>query len=51
MSKVKIKNKNLLLKIFKTISWLDALRWNTENSYNFVNFFRNDLTKKKILTH
>ncbi|MCD6472209.1 hypothetical protein J7K55_03690 [Candidatus Aerophobetes bacterium] len=52
MSKVKIKNKDLLIRIFKTISWLDARRWNTEDNYNFVNFFRDDLTNyEKILTH
>ena len=52
MSKVKIENKDLLLRIFKTISWLDTRRWNTEDNYNFVNFFRNNLTNcEKILTH
>lgn len=52
MRKVKIENKDLLIRIFKTISWLDARRWNTEDNYNFVNFFRYDLTNhEKILTH
>jgi len=52
MGKIKIKDKELLIKIFKTISWLDTHRWNTEDNYNFVNFFRNDLTScEKILTH
>jgi len=50
--KIKIKDKNSLIKIFKTISWLDTRRWNRENSYNFINFFRDDLTNcEKILTH
>lgn len=52
MSKVKIKNRGSLIKILKTISWLDNWRWNTQDNYNFVNFFRDDLTScEKILTH
>lgn len=53
MSNVKIKNENLLIKIFKTISWLDAQRWNTEDNYNFVNFSGKVSLKnyEKILTH
>ena len=50
--KIKIENKDLLIKIFKTISWLDTLRWRTENNYNFLNFSRDDLTNcEKIFTH
>jgi len=50
--KVKVKDKDALIKIFKTISWIDTRRWNTEDNYNFVNFFRDDLTNcEKILTH
>jgi len=49
-----IKDETALIKIFKTISWLDDKRWNVENNYNFVNFSRDedDLTNcEKILTH
>lgn len=50
--KLNIKDKEALVKIFKTISWLDSRRWKTEENYNFVNFFRDDLTNcEKILTH
>ena len=50
--KLEIKNREDLIKIFKAISWLDSRRWNTEDNYNFVNFFRSDLTNyEKILTH
>lgn len=50
--KLGIKDKAVLVKIFKTISWLDSRRWDTEYNYNFVNFFRNVLTNsEKILTH
>ncbi|WP_022671323.1 hypothetical protein [Hippea alviniae] len=50
--KIEIKNKELLIKIFKTISWLDTLRWSVEDNYNFINFFKNDLTNyEKVLTH
>lgn len=49
---LKIKNRDDLIKIFKAISWLDSRRWNTEDNYNFINFFRSDLTNyEKILTH
>ena len=49
---MKIKDKSALIKIFKTISWLDSRRWNSEDNYNFVNFFRDDLTNcEKVLTH
>ncbi|MBO8131281.1 MAG: hypothetical protein H0Z29_07170 [Candidatus Marinimicrobia bacterium] len=52
MGKIKIINKELLVRIFKTISWLDTRRWSTKENYNFVNFFRKDLTNcEKILTH
>lgn len=49
---MKIKNKDLLIRIFKTISWLDKQRWNKENQREFINFFKNSLTNcEKILTH
>jgi len=49
---MKIKDKNALIKIFKTIFWLDSRRWKIEENYNFINFFRDDLTDcEKILTH
>lgn len=52
MTKPRIKDKTALIKIFKTISWLDDKRWNVGDNYNFVNFFRDDLTNcEKILTH
>lgn len=50
--RIVIKNKEALIKIFKTISWLDKQRWDKENNYNFINFFRTDLTNAEmILTH
>ena len=49
---LKIKDKDSFIKICKVISWLDDRRWNTEDNYNFINFFRDDLTNcEKILTH
>lgn len=52
MTKPRIKDKTALIKIFKTISWLDDKRWNVGDNYNFVNFFRDDLTNcERILTH
>jgi len=49
---LKIKDQNSFIKICKVISWLDNRRWNTEDNYNFVHFFRDDLTNcEKILTH
>lgn len=52
MNKLKIKNKNELVNIFKAISWLDNRRWHKDDNYNFINFFRSDLTNcEKILTH
>jgi len=49
---LKIKDKGSFIKICKVISWLDERRWNTEDNYNFINFFRNNLTNcEKILTH
>lgn len=52
MNKLKIKNKDALVDIFKAISWLDYQRWHTDDNYNFINFFRGDLTNcEKILTH
>jgi len=50
--RIKIKNRDNLTKIFKAIAWLDSRRWNNEKNYNFVHFFRDDLTNcEKILTH
>ena len=52
MTKPRIKDEIALIKIFKTISWLDDKRWNLGDNYNFVKFFRDDLTNcEKILTH
>jgi hypothetical protein len=49
---LKIKDQNSLIKICKVISWLDDRRWNTEDNYNFIHFFRDDLTNcEKIFTH
>jgi len=49
---LKIKDKDSFIKICKVISWLDDRRWNTEDNYNFINFFREDLlNSEKILTH
>lgn len=49
---LKIIDKNSLVKISKVISWLDEKRWNEKNSYNFINFSREDLSNsEKILTH
>jgi len=49
---LKIKDINSLIKICKVISWLDDRRWNTEDNYNFINFFREDLSNcEQILTH
>jgi len=49
---IKIKDKNKLIRIFKTISWLDKCRWKNKNNYDFINFFKEDLTNcEKILTH
>jgi len=49
---IKIKDENALIKIFKTISWLDSRRWKTAENYNFINFFRGGLTNcEKILAH
>lgn len=49
---LKIKEKDSFIKICKVISWLDDRRWNTEDNYNFINFFREDLSNyEKILTH
>ncbi len=57
MTKLKIKDETALIKIFKTISWLDYWRWNVGdnnnyNNYNSINFSKSDLTNcEKILTH
>ena len=49
---LKIKDKDSFILICKVISWLDGRRWNTEDNYNFINFFREDLSNsEKILTH
>lgn len=49
---LKIKEKDSFIKICKVISWLDDRRWNTEDNYNFIHFFREDLSDyEKILTH
>jgi len=49
---MKIKDKGALIKILKVISWLDFRRWNKECNYNFINFFREDLTNcEQIFTH
>jgi len=49
---LKIKDKDSFIQICKVISWLDDRRWNTEGNYNFINFFREDLSNcEKILTH
>jgi len=49
---LKIKEKDSFIKICKVISWLDDRRWSDNNNYNFVNFFREDLSNsEKILTH
>jgi len=41
---LKIKEKDSFIEICKVISWLDDRRWNTEDNYNFINFFREDLS-------
>ena len=52
MTTLKIKDKTALINIFKTISWLDYIRWRTAGNYNFVNYSRSNLTNcEKILTH
>ncbi len=52
MGKVKVKDRELLIRILRTISWLDAHRWNVEDNYNFINFFKDNLANyEKILTH
>lgn len=49
---LKIKDKDSFIQIYKVISWLDDRRWDTEDNYNFINFFREDLSDyEKILTH
>ncbi|MCD6542061.1 MAG: hypothetical protein J7K38_01895 [Thermoplasmata archaeon] len=49
---VKIKDGDILVKLLKTISWLDDCRWDEENQREFINFSRDDLTNsEKILTH
>ena len=49
---LKVKDKDSFIKICKVISWLDDRRWNTKDNYNFINFFRENLShSEKILTH
>jgi hypothetical protein len=49
---IEIKNKKAVIKVLKAISWLDSKRWDKEENYNFINFFREDLTNsEKIFTH
>ncbi len=49
---IEIKNKKALIKVLKAISWLDSKRWDKEENYNYINFFKEDLTNsEKILTH
>ena len=38
MGKVRIKNRELLVRILKTISWLDDRRWTKDDNYNFLKF-------------
>ena len=50
--KIEINDRDKLIKIFKTISWLDSKRWGEDKNYNFINFAYDDLTNsEKILTH
>lgn len=50
--KLKIKDETALINIFKTISWLDDRRWIVGDNYNFIHFFKDNLTNcEKILTH
>jgi len=47
-----VKNAISAKNICAIISWLDNIRWCDENNYNFINFFRDNLTSsEKILTH
>jgi hypothetical protein len=49
---LKVKDRDSFIKICKVISWLDGKRWSDDNNYNFINFFREDLSNsEKILTH
>jgi hypothetical protein len=51
---IEINDKDKLIRIFKTISWLDSKRWGEETNYNFINFAYNDLTnseKKIVVLH
>jgi hypothetical protein len=54
--KIKITNKDLLIKIFKIVSWLDKKRWCNENQQKerekiFATFDPNLTNSEKILTH
>ena len=52
MNTIRIKDKETLLKIFRAISWFDHIRWLVPANYNFMKFFREDLTNcEKILSH
>ena len=54
--KIKITNKDLLIKIFKLVSWFDKKRWCNENQQKerekiFATFDPNLTNSEKILTH
>lgn len=52
MATIGIRNVKSLINIFNVIAWLDDKRWNPENTCNYLNFCRDDLTNcEKILTH
>ena len=51
MAKLKIKDKDNLIEIFKVVSWLDDMRWNTPENYNLINFSKDLTNCEKILTH
>ncbi len=51
-TKLEVADEQKLLDISKVISWLDDKRWHLPENYNYINYFRNDLTNtEKILTH
>jgi len=48
---IRIANIDALVRIFRTISWLDDRRWYRENNHDFINFFRKNLSNcEKIFT-
>jgi len=52
VNKLEILDKQKFLEIVKVISWLDDKRWDLPENYNFINYFRDDLTNsEKVLTH